>query len=84
MDIQLKPRPWYIRYLFHILAGTVFVICSGYAIFLSIGPRQLKVDAEAHRIVEAVEAPFREYVDVEGLVQPIQTVRLNALESGFV
>ena len=84
MDIQLKPRPWYIRYLLHILAGTVFVICSGYAIFLSIGPRQLKVDAEAHRIVEAVEAPFREYVDVEGLVQPIQTVRLNALESGFV
>ena len=84
MDIQLKPRPWYIRYLLHILAGTVFVICSGYAIFLSIGPRQLKVDAEVHRIVEAVEAPFREYVDVEGLVQPIQTVRLNALESGFV
>ena len=84
MDIQLKPRPWYIRYLLHILAGTVFVICSGYAIFLSIGPRQLKVDAEAHRIVEAVEAPFREYVDVEGLVQPIQTIRLNAMESGYV
>lgn len=84
MDIQLKPRPWYVRYLLHMLAGAVFVAVAGYAIFLAFAPRQVRFDAGEHGIAEVAEVPFREYVDVEGVVGPIQTVRINALESGFV
>ena len=84
MDIQLTPRPWYIKYRYHILAGILFLVLVVYLISLSLGPRQLKIEAGAYRIAEVAEAPFREYVDVEGLVQPIQTIWINAQESGSV
>ncbi|MDE6023633.1 MAG: efflux transporter periplasmic adaptor subunit, partial [Muribaculaceae bacterium] len=44
----------------------------------------MKIDVEEYKIEEAREIPFMEYLDVEGLVQPIQTIQINALESGFV
>lgn len=84
MDIQLTPKPWYLKYRYHIMAGILFLAFSTYVIILALGPRKLKVDADDYRMAEAAEAPFMEYVDVEGLVQPIQTIKLNALESGFV
>ena len=84
MDIQLTPRPWYVKYRYYLLAGTLFLAFAIYVIILALGPRQLKIEAEDCKIVEATEAPFMEYVDVEGVVQPLQTIQINALESGFV
>lgn len=84
MDIQLKPRPWYVKYRLHILACAAFCALGLYALSLAIGPRKQRIRTEDIGIYEVREAPFTEYVDVEGLVQPIRTVRLNALESGYV
>lgn len=83
MDIQRKPRPWFVRHRYPLLAGTVFAAMVVYVIALALRPHRLTVDAAAHRIGEAAERPFMEYVDVEGLVQPIQTVQVHAPESGF-
>jgi len=84
MDIQLEKKPWYFRYRYYILAGTAFAAFTIYVIILLVGPRQLKIDSEEYKIVEVENGHFMEYVDVEGVVQPIQTIKLNALESGFV
>lgn len=84
MDIQLPPRPWYIRYRYRILACMVLCAMAIYAIRLAIGPRQQRIDTGDIRIEEVTEAPFTEYIDVEGLVQPIRTIKLNALEGGYV
>lgn len=84
MDILLPPKPWYSKYRYYIIFGVAFLAFSIYIITLAFGPRQLKINAEDYKIAEATEAPFLEYIDVEGVVQPIQTIRLNALESGFV
>ncbi|MDE6003135.1 MAG: HlyD family efflux transporter periplasmic adaptor subunit, partial [Prevotella sp.] len=84
MDIQLKRKSWYIRYRYYIMTGIAFLVLVIYVCLLAFSPRQLKIDTEDYEIAEAKEMPFMEYVDVEGLVQPIQTVQLNAQESGFV
>ncbi len=84
MDIPRKPRPWYVKYFYHILAASAFLALAGWLIHLSLSPRRLRLDSETCRVAEVAAAPFREFVDVEGIVQPIQTVQLNALESGFV
>ena len=84
MDIPRKPRPWYVRYLYPMLAGIVFLAFATYMIVLSFSPRRLRLDSETCRVADVANAPFREFVDVEGIVQPIQTVQVNALESGFV
>lgn len=84
MDIPRKPRPWYVRYLYPMLASIAFLAFATYMIVLSFSPRRLRLDSETCRVADVANAPFREFVDVEGIVQPIQTVQVNALESGFV
>ena len=84
MDIQLKPKPWYIKYRYYIVAGVAFLAFVVYVITLIVGPRQLSIDAENYKIVEVKNGHFLEYVDVEGITQPILTLQINAMESGFV
>ena len=84
MDIQLEKKPWYIRYRYHLLAGAAFLGLLVYVIVLSLGPRRLRVSLEDIEICEVKEDKFLEYVDVEGLVQPILTILVNAEEGGSV
>ena len=84
MDIKLEKKPWYIRYRSYLLAGGAFVIFLTYVISLSLGPRKLRVETDNIQIAEVRNGKFMEYVDVEGLVQPILTIKVNTRESGSV
>ena len=84
MDIQLEKKPWYIRYRYHLLGGAVFLGLLVYVIVLSLGPRRLRVSLDDIQICEVKNDKFLEYVDVEGLVQPILTILVNAGEAGSV
>ena len=84
MDIKLEKKPWYIRYRYY-LAGA-FLVCCGliYVIVLASGPRRLRINAEHIQIEEVKQADFMEYVDVEGIVNPILTIIVNTREAGNV
>ena len=84
MDIKLEKKPWYIRYRSYLLAGGAFIIFLIYVISLSLGPRKLRIESENIQIAEIKNGKFMEYVDVEGLVQPILTIQVNTRESGSV
>ena len=84
MDIKLEKKPWYIRYRSYLLAGGAFVIFLIYVISLSLGPRKLRIEADNIQIAEVKNGKFMEYVDVEGLVQPILTIKVNTREAGSV
>ena len=84
MDIQLEKKPWYIRYRWTIVAGTVFAAFLIYVVILSFGPSRFRVDAERIQVAEVQDDKFMEYVDVEGLVQPILTIKVNTREAGSV
>ncbi|MBQ8240498.1 MAG: efflux RND transporter periplasmic adaptor subunit [Bacteroides sp.] len=84
MDIKLEKKPWYIRYRNYLLAGGAFIIFLIYVISLSLGPRKLRVETDNIQIAEVRNGKFMEYVDVEGLVQPILTIKVNTRESGSV
>lgn len=84
MDIKIAKKPWYIRYLYYIVGGMVCLAFSVYIIILSVGPRRLRVDEDKIGIVEVQNGKFLEYVDVEGLVQPILTIKINSREAGSV
>lgn len=84
MDIKLKKKPWYWRYRYHLLAGAAVVVLLIYGIVLALNSGTPRVDKETLTIAEVKEDRFLEYVDVEGIVQPILTVKVNALEAGFV
>ena len=84
MDIKIEKKPWYIRYRYYLMAGGAFVIFLIYVISLSLGPRKLRIESDNIQIVEVKNGKFMEYVDVEGLVQPILTIKVNTREAGSV
>jgi RND family efflux transporter MFP subunit len=55
-----------------------------YVMTLSVGPRKQRIDTESIQIANVETGRFMEYVDVEGLVQPILTIQVNTKEGGFV
>ena len=84
MDIKIEKKPWYIRHRYYLLGGTAFIIFLIYVISLSFGPRKLRIETDNIQIAEVKNDKFMEYVDVEGLVQPILTIKINTREAGSV
>ena len=84
MDIKLEKKPWYIRYRSYLVAGGAFIIFLIYVISLSLGPKKLRVETDNIQLAEVRNGKFMEYVDVEGLVQPILTIKVNTREAGSV
>lgn len=84
MDIKRPPKPWYRKYLIHIIAGTGLAAIIIYTIVLMILPSRRSISQERLRIAEVREGAFTEFVEAEGIIHPIMTIQLNAIESGFV
>lgn len=84
MDIIRPPRPWYVKYRWYLVGSAVLLAIIVYTILLALRPRQQSVSSEQLKVAEIVEAPFLEYVEVEGLIHPFMTLQINAMESGFV
>jgi len=84
MDIPIKKKHPLIRYKYYIAGGAVFAAFLVYVIVASSGPRRMRYDADKLTIAEVRRDNFREFLNVEGIVQPILTLKLNALESGTV
>jgi RND family efflux transporter MFP subunit len=84
MDIKLTKRPWYIRHKYYIALGAVLLAFLIYNVITFFGPTTVHTDADDVKIGEVKNDDFREYVDVEGLVQPIMTIKVNSRENGSV
>jgi len=84
MDIILKKKHPAIRYKYYIIGGVLFLGFLVYVLIASAGPRRLRYEADKLTIVELQLGKFWEFLDMEGIVQPILTVKLNAAEAGMV
>ena len=84
MDIKLEKKPWYIRYRYYLAGGVAFLAFLIYVVTLSLGPSKLRIEQDNIQIAEVKNGKFMEYVDVEGVIQPILTIKVNAREAGSV
>ena len=84
MDVPIKKKHPLVKYRFYILGGIIFLAFVIYVIISGIGPRKIRYKKENLEIAEVKQDKFLEYVDVEGIVQPKLTIKLNALENGTV
>ena len=55
-----------------------------YATIMSLEPQKVKLSDTKEVLASAEMRDFTEYLDVEGIVQPIMTIQVNTMESGFV
>ena len=84
MDIAIKKKHPLVKYKYYIAAGIIFLGFLIYVIISAAGPRKVRYDADRLEIAEVKQSKFLEYLDTEGIVQPILTVKLNTLEAGIV
>ena len=84
MDIIRKKKPWYFKYRYYLILGTILLVGFIYLIILALGPSRIYIDTDKVQIAEVRYGDFVEYVDVEGIVQPIFTLMVNADEEGNI
>ena len=84
MDIKLPKQPWYLRYRKYLIIGVLLFALIVYAIVLQLEPRTLKVEIAQEQIATVGEGDFLEYIDVNGVVAPATSMRVNATEGGTV
>ena len=71
MDRILEKKPFIIRYRNYLIAGVVFLAFLIYVVVNSMGGRKLRTEADQLSIETVRQDKFLEYVDAEGIVQPI-------------
>ncbi len=84
MDRKIEKKAWYIRHKFTVAGGILFCVLIGWVMSVVLSPRKLRVDKESVRLAEVKRERFLEYVDVEGIVHPILTLKVFSREGGMV
>lgn len=84
MDRIIEKKKWSTKRLLTIggIAGLVLLI-SG-SIYFTSGKSKLSVDTERLTISEITKGPFQVTIPVNGIVMPITTIYLDAVEGGAV
>ncbi|MGX8690498.1 MAG: efflux RND transporter periplasmic adaptor subunit [Bacteroidaceae bacterium] len=84
MDIKLPPKKWYVKYRIHMIAGLLGLALIVLLIKVSTGPRIIRVSSESVQTGTVTVGDFSEYINAEGTLQPIQTLKIYTREGGFV
>lgn len=84
MDIKLPPKKWYVKYRIHMIAGLLGVALIVLLIKVSTGPRVIRISSESIQTGAVTVGEFSEYINAEGTLQPIQTLKIYTREGGFV
>ena len=84
MDVRLKKKPWLLRYKYYVVATVLFAVLAVYTLAVILSPAQQRVSAEVLGIAEVVQTDFLEYVEQEGVVQPILALKVNTRVGGYV
>ena len=84
MDIKLPPKKWYVKYRLHILAGMLAIGLIVLLIKVSTGPKIIRINSDSVQIAQVQNGEFSEYVNAEGALQPIQSIKVYTREGGFV
>ena len=84
MDKIIPKKFWTKQRIILVAIGTCLVAFIAYLLIFSDKRSKLNVDAEKITISEVKEGNFDEFIIVQGAVQPLKTIRLDAIVGGYV
>ena len=84
MDRVIAKKKWSRKRILTIAGIVGILVLIGASYYLTSGKSRLNVEAERITISEIKSGPFREFIPVNGVVLPITTIYLDALEGGRV
>jgi HlyD family secretion protein len=84
VDRKIERKGWSKKRILTVsgIAGLVLLIAA--SIYFTSGKNKLNVDSERITISEVKTGPFQEFIPVNGVVLPVTTIYLDAVEGGRV
>jgi HlyD family secretion protein len=84
VDRKIEKKKWSKKRILTIagIAGLAVLIAG--SVYFTSGKAKLNVDAERITISEVKKGPFQEFIPVNGVVLPLTTIYLDAIEGGRV
>ena len=83
MDRKIEKKTWTTQRIAILLVGAAILIFVGYQL-LREHKSTLRVEADKLTISTVSEGTFDEYIPISGVVQPLKTIRLDAIVGGYV
>lgn len=84
MDKKIEKKFWTVKRIVAIGAGILVVSLLVYQLAFADKRTKLNVDKEKLTVSEVTQGIFDEFIVVSGVVQPIKTYRIDAIEGGYV
>jgi HlyD family secretion protein len=84
MDRVLQKKKWSTKRILTIAGITGLVLLIGFSFYYTTGKSRLNVDTERITISEITKGNFKEFIPVNGVVLPLTTIYLDAIEGGRV
>ncbi len=84
MDRKIEKKTWTVRRIGIWVGAVVLVFFIVYNFLLADGSRVLYIDQERISIAEVTFGDYIDYIPIDGMVLPIRTVTLDAIEGGRV
>ncbi len=84
MDKKLEKKFWTVKRIIWIAGSTVVGGLLVYQLAFADKRSKLNVDKEKITVSDVTQGVFDEFIVVSGVVQPIKTYRIDAIEGGYV
>jgi HlyD family secretion protein len=84
VDRKIEKKYWSKKRILTVSGITALIILIGAAWYFTSGKSRLNVDAERLTINEVKKGSFQEFIPVNGVVMPVTTIYLDAIEGGRV
>lgn len=84
MDVQLEKKRFSTQKILYITGGALLIGLIAFVVFSTRGGSRLNVEKERISINTTTQGVFQENIPVNGIVLPITTIYLDALEGGRV
>ena len=84
MDRVIAKKKWSTKRILTIAGIVGIILLISGAFYFTSGKSRLNVQAERITVSEIKSGPFREFIPVNGVVLPVTTIYLDALEGGRV
>ncbi|MDB5199414.1 MAG: transporter, permease protein [Chitinophagaceae bacterium] len=84
MDRVIKKKKWSKKRILTITAVVAVLALIGLSYYFTSGKSRLNVDVERISVSEVKKGPFQEFIPVNGIVLPVTTIYLDAIEGGRI
>jgi HlyD family secretion protein len=84
MDRVIEKKKWSIKRILPIVGGVGVIGLIAAAYMSNTGKAKLNVAQDRLTVAEVTKGNFQEFIPVNGVVLPIQTIYLDAVEGGRV